>query len=69
MEKTFQKFQKLRLRDRILSMLEGGRSVFAEVMKYFRHISMGHEIFLEGFDGPQNIFLRSFLVLNLSKFI
>ena len=27
------------------------------VMKYFRHILMGHEIFLKIFDGPQNISL------------
>ena len=27
-----------------------------EVMKYFRHNLMGHEIFSKIFDGPQNIF-------------
>ena len=26
-------------------------------MKYFKHILMGHEIFLKIFDGPQSIFL------------
>ena len=30
-----------------------------EVMKYFRHILIGHEIFFKIFDGPQNIFLSS----------
>ena len=28
------------------------------VIKYFRHILMGHEIFFKVFDGPQNVFLR-----------
>ena len=28
-------------------------------MKYFRHILIGHEIFIKIFDGPQNIFLCS----------
>ena len=36
---------------------EGGWKVFAEAMKYFKHILMGHEIFLKIFDGPQSIFL------------
>ena len=64
------------LRDHTLSMLEAeggrGRVVGAEgfwgVMKYFGHILMNHEIFLKSFDGSQNIFLRSFLVLTFSKF-
>ena len=30
---------------------------------------MGHEMFLKIFDGPQNIFLCSFLTLTFSKFI
>ena len=49
----------------------GGRGwrVFAGVMKYFRHMSMGHEIFFKIFDRPQNIFLCSFLILTFSKFI
>ena len=34
------------------------------VMKYFRHILMGHEIFVKIFDGPENIFSCSiFLIL------
>ena len=35
------------------------------VMKYFRHILMGHEIFFKIFDGPQNIFSRSIFVILL----
>ena len=35
----------------------GGRRVFVGVMKCFRHIFMGHEIFFKIFDGPQNILL------------
>ena len=38
------------------------RSVFAGLMKYFRHILMGHEKFLKSFDGPENIFLSSIFV-------
>ena len=33
------------------------------VMKYFRHILMGHEIFFKTFDGPQNIFLCSIFII------
>ena len=36
-------------------------------MKYFRHISMGHEIFSKIFDGPQNIFLCSVFVILFFK--
>ena len=43
--------------------------VFAEVMKYFRHTLMGHEIFLKSLDGPQNTFLCFFLVLTFIKLI
>ena len=39
------------IRDRTLSMYEGGRSVFVGAMKHFRHILMGHEIFFKIFDG------------------
>ena len=35
----------LLIRDCTLSMEEGGRRVFVGVMKYFRHILMGHENF------------------------
>ena len=38
-------------------------------IKYFRHILMGHEIFLKIFDGPQNNLLCSFLILTFGKFI
>ena len=34
-----------------------------EAMKYFRHILMGHEIFFQIFDGPQNIFCSIFIIL------
>ena len=43
---------------------EGERRAFLGVMKYFRRILMGHEIFFKSFDGPQNIFSCSiFLTL------
>ena len=45
--------------------------IFAEVMKYFRHVVMGHEIFLKIFDGPQKFFLfssfLSFLVISFKN--
>ena len=34
----------------------GGRRVFAGTMKYFRQLLMGHETFLNIFDGPQKCF-------------
>ena len=34
----------------------GDRRVFVGVMKYFRHILTGREIFFKIFDGPQNIY-------------
>ena len=37
--------------------------VFVGVMKYFRHILMGPEIFFKIFDGPQNVFLCSILII------
>ena len=37
------------------------------VMKYFRHILMGHEIFFQIIDGPQNIFLCSIFVISFFK--
>ena len=46
-----------------------GRRVFAGVMKYFRHILIGNEIFLNIFNEPQIILLCSFLSLPLSKII
>ena len=33
------------------------------VMKYFRHILIGHEIFFKIFGGPQNIFLCSVFII------
>ena len=44
-----------------------GRSIFVGVTKYFRHILMGHEIFVKIFDGPQNIFLCSIFVILFFK--
>ena len=35
----------------------GCQRVFVGVMRYFRHILMGHEMFFKIFDGPLNIFL------------
>ena len=50
-------FEKLDcVRDHTLSMQEGSRRVFVVVMKYFKHILMGNEIFLKTFDGPQKKF-------------
>ena len=37
------------------------------VMKYFRHILMGHETFFKIFDGPQNIFLCSIFIILFFK--
>ena len=37
------------------------------VMKYFRHILMGHEIFFKTFDGPWNIFLSSIFIILFFK--
>ena len=36
-------------------------------MKYFRQLSMGHEIFFKIFDGPRNIFLCSIFIISLFK--
>ena len=46
---------------------EEGRMVFVRVMKYFRHILMGHEIFLKIFDEPQNTFLCYIFVILFFK--
>ena len=45
----------------------GGRRVFVGAMKYFGNIFMGHEIFFEIFDGPQNIFLCSIFIILFFK--
>ena len=55
------------LRDRSLSMSDGRPEGFVGVMKYFRHIFMGHEIFFKIFDGPQNIFSCSVFAILLFK--
>ena len=44
-----------------------GRRVFVGVIKYFRHILMGHEKFFKIFDGPQNIFLGSVFIILFFK--
>ena len=46
---------------------EGGQRVFVGVMKYFKHILMGHEIFFKIFGGPQNYFLCSIFVILFFK--
>ena len=47
----------------------GGWRIFVGVMKYFKHVLMGHEIFFGIFDGQQNIFLCLFLILTFNKII
>ena len=37
------------------------------VMKHFRHILIGHEIFSKILDGPQNIFLCSIIAILVFK--
>ena len=37
------------------------------VMKYFRHILMGHEIFFKLFDGSRNIFVCSVFIILFLK--
>ena len=43
------------------------RRLFKGVMKYLRHILMGHEIFFKTFDGPQNVFLCFIFVILIFK--
>ena len=45
----------------------GSQGVFVGVIKYFRHILMGHEIFFQIFNVPQNIFLCSICVILFFK--
>ena len=40
-----------------------GARVFLGVIKYFKHILMGHEIIFKVFDGPQNIFFCSIFII------
>ena len=55
------------IRDRTLSMWEEGLEGFCAVMKDFRHILMGHEIFFKIFDRPQNISLCSIFIILFFK--
>ena len=55
------------VRDRTLSTYQGGRSAFVRVMKYFRQILMGREIFFKIFDASQRIFLCSVFVILFFK--
>ena len=48
-------------------MQEGGPDGFCGGHENFKHILMGHEIFLNIFDGAQNIFLCSPLVILIFK--
>ena len=48
--------------------MRGKRKIFVGLMKCFRHIVMGHEIFFKIFDWPQNIFLCSLSVILFFKF-
>ena len=50
-----------------IKYIGGGRRFFVGVMINFKHILMGHEIFLKLFDGPRNIFLCSPLVILIFK--
>ena len=34
------------------------------LMKYFRHVFMGHEIFFKIFNGPRNIFVCSIFIIS-----
>ena len=45
----------------------GGWRVFVGVMRYFRQILMGHEIFFKIFNGKQNISLCSIFVILFFK--
>ena len=45
----------------------GGPEGFCGVMKYFRHILIGHEIFFKIFDRIQNFFLCSIFVILFFK--
>ena len=50
-----------------IKQVEGRQTVFVGFMKHFRHMLMGHEILFKIFDGPQNIFLCSTLVILFFK--
>ena len=48
-------------------MYDGGRRDFAGVMKYFRHILMGHELFFNIFNGPRNVFVCFIFIMFFFK--
>ena len=48
-------------------MQEGDYRVSVGVMKYLRHLLMGHEIFFKIFDGPENFFHVLYLVILFFK--
>ena len=52
---------------RYIKYAGGVRRVFVGVMKYFRHILMGNEIFFKIFDGLRNIFLCSTFIILFFK--
>ena len=54
----------MEVRDHTLSMQEGGLEGFCGVMKYVRHVWIGHEIYFKIFDRPQNILLCSIFVIS-----
>ena len=45
----------------------GGWRVFEGTMKYFRHVLMGHEIFVKIFDGLRSIFRCSIFIILFFK--
>ena len=57
----------LKKRPYIKYVEKGAWRVFVGIMKYFRQILMGNEIFFKVFDGPQNIFLCSIFVILFFK--
>ena len=42
----------------------GEQRVFVRIMKYFRRILMGHEIFFKMFYGPQTVFPCSIFLIS-----
>ena len=50
-----------------LGRVGGEAEGFCGVMKYLRHILMGHEIFFKIFDEPKNISLCSILIILFFK--
>ena len=56
----FEKLKRKSKKNYYASLLIKGPYIFAGVMNYFKHILMGHEIFLKIFDEPQNSFFMFF---------